>query len=131
MADPEARPVRESFDEGLPGEIEFAKALVNWDTATKAKEAPDRSFKVPVREDFFTDEEFNKAKEAYDGLVGAITKAVLGTKLEGVDIEIGEVIKKSFAAPGKSTTTPRPFSDIMKDASKARSIDELLRMEGI
>lgn len=91
--DPRERPKAEDFED----ELEFAKALVAWDRVLAAEKSPDRYFKAPVREDFFTDDEFNKAKTAYDTLVGAIAKSVFEMKPEGVELTVGEAIKKSLA----------------------------------
>ena len=128
--DKTVKPKREAFPEGDEGDVEFAKALVRWDTASKAIKSTDRLFKKPVREDYFTDEEFNKANTAYSGLVEEISKSVLERTIEGTEVKVGEAIKKSMAIPagGADKFT---FKGIFDDSADTRSARELLRKEGL
>tara|TARA_Y100000310_G_scaffold296427_1_gene328678 strand:+ start:1709 stop:2326 length:618 start_codon:yes stop_codon:yes gene_type:complete len=78
------KPVAGDFE----SEVDYAKALIRWDSATKAAARPTYSFKVPEKNDFFSDEEFKTAKAHYDTFVKALQ--------EDLSPVLGAAIKKSF-----------------------------------
>jgi hypothetical protein len=110
------KPKKEDFTD----DVEYAKALIRWDTAVKAKKDPVYYYKKPKKEDFVTDIEFDKAKSAYEEFVKALK--------EDLEPTLGASIKKSLAPIDAGTPAKKTFKQVFDATAEARTFDEYERL---
>ena len=115
------KPLPENFTD----EIEYAKALLAWDSAMKAKADPATPYKKPVRENFLVEDDFKKAEAAYNAFI---------TQLRAeIEPAVGEAVKKSLAPAAPAALIDKPIADIKKLYAGADAVDikEFLYKEGV
>jgi len=110
--------------EDFENEVDYAKALVRWDVATKAKDDPAAAYRKPIRENYLTDEEFNKAFASYTSFVKGIR--------DELEPALGEAIKKTLVpAPPAPIDQDFDIDELWESAGDTDSLSQFLYKEGI
>mgnify|MGYP003969692257 FL=1 len=127
--EPEPEPEPVSVEKGKPiatdydDELEFARALIHWDTAKKVKADPATPYKKPVRESFASEADFTKANDAYNSFISEIKRDLTE--------EIGDAVKKSLAGAPAEPVEPADIKSFAKAADEARNFEDYLYRVGV